>query len=255
MKKTAFALFVILSAGCYKARNEYLETAVTDYSDGFENYTRFPQPEFLDNWPGSQLTLSGNTISIDSTFSHTGSRSLRCEAANTAGGEVSKASILKNDLGFEQGDEIYFECWYYLNAASLPNIFIADFEEPALISSGPGFRLMLNDNGALCVERNKMNERTLSQTIAQPRVFPQMQWVRIQLEAKLHKRNKGYVKLWQNGELILEHYDVQTLPRDMIYVTQGTAAVLRQVEIGLTANSSSGAAVLYVDDFVVRKLR
>lgn len=254
MKKLGIATIVLALAGCYKERSDYLSTAITDYSDGFETYTTFPQPEFIANWPGSQLTLAGNAIFIDTTFSHSGNQSLRCEATNTVGGDVSKASILKNDLGFQQDDEIYFECWYYLNAGSLPNIFIADFEEPATISSSPGFRLMLNENGELCVERNKMNKSTLLQTIAQPRVFPQMQWVRIQLEAKLHKRNKGYLKLWQNGELILEHHNVQTLPRDMIYVTQGTAAVMRQVEIGLTANSSNGPAVLYVDDMRIRKL-
>jgi hypothetical protein len=253
MKKVCLATMLLMLAGCYKARNEYLETAIKDYAEDFESYTAFPQPAFLANWPGSQLTFSQNRISIDSTFSHSGNKSLRCEATNTVGGDVSKASILKNDLGFEQGDEIYFECWYYLTASSLPNIFIADFEEPATISSSPGFRLMLNENGELCVERNKMNKSTLSQTGSQPRVFPQMQWVRIQLEAKLHKRNNGYVKVWQNGELILEHYDVQTLPRDMTYITQGTAAVLRQVEIGLTANSSSGSAVMYVDDMRIRK--
>jgi hypothetical protein len=254
MKKSGLVLMILLLAGCYKTRREYLETAITDYAEDFESYTAFTQPGFLANWQGSQLTFAQNGLFIDSAFSHSGNNSLRCEATSTVGGNVSKASILKNNLGFEQDDEIYFECWYYLTASSLPNIFIADFEEPATISSSPGFRLMLNENGELCVERNKMNKSTLRQTITQPRIFPQMQWVRIQLEAKLHKRNKGYLKLWQNGELILEHHDVQTLPRDMIYITQGTAAVLRQVEIGLTANSSSGSAVMYVDDMRIRKL-
>jgi 5-keto 4-deoxyuronate isomerase len=79
--------------------------------------------------------------------------------------------------------------------------------------------------------------------------------VRIQLEVKLSQRNKGYIKLWQNGELILDHDKVQTMPRDMIYVTQGTSGVFRQVEIGLTANGSGAPAILYVDDFVIRKIR
>jgi hypothetical protein len=186
---------------------------------------------------------------------HSGNKSLKCSATTTQGDVVSKAGILKNNLGIEEGGVFYFECWYYLESSQPKNIFIADFEEPAAISSSPGFRLMLNEEGALCVERRKMTESTLQQTVEQPRIFPLQQWVRIQLEVKLSQRNKGYIKLWQNGELILDHDKVQTMPRDMIYVTQGTSGVFRQVEIGLTANGSGAPAILYVDDFVIRKIR
>ncbi|MFN8712265.1 MAG: heparin lyase I family protein [Bacteroidota bacterium] len=258
MKKTLLILLILLIpfiTGCYKAKRDYLSNAISDFSDGFETYTSVSEFIGTDIWNGSQLTISGNELTIDTTVVHSGNKSLKCSATTTQGDVVSKAGILKNNLGIEEGGVFYFECWYYLESIQPKNIFIADFEEPAAISSSPGFRLMLNEEGALCVERRKMTESTLQQTVEQPRIFPLQQWVRIQLEVKLSQRNKGYIKLWQNGELILDHDKVQTMPRDMIYVTQGTSGVFRQVEIGLTANGSGAPAILYVDDFVIRKIR
>lgn len=253
MKKHLLILLLLPAlAGCYKAKRDYLATALRDFSDGFETYATAADLISEDRWPGNQLTLADNSISIDTVNVHSGNQSLRCEAGITIGDVVSKASLLNNNFGFEQGDEIYFEAWYFVNSSNPPNLFLADFEENANISLGPGFRLLINENGGLCIERKKMGKSTLQQTISTPRALPLGQWVRIQLEVKLAKRNKGYFKLWQNDELILEHNNVQTLPRDMIYVTQGTAGLLRQLEVGITANGSNQAATVWVDDVVIR---
>lgn len=255
MKKILLLFLLPFIAGCYKEKRDYLRNAITDFSEGFETYTSVSEFIGTDIWNGSQLTISGNELSIDTTIVHSGSKSLKCSATTTQGDVVSKAGILKNNFGYDEGEVFYFECWYHLETTQPRDIFIADFEEPAVISSSPGFRLMLNENGALCVERKKMTKPTLQQTVEQPRIFPLQQWVRIQLEVKLSQRNKGYIKLWQNGELILDHDKTQTMPRDMIYVTQGTSGLFRQAEIGLTANSSGAPALLYVDDFVMKKIR
>lgn len=254
MKKPAFIFLLILIAGCYKEKRDYLANAARSYSDDFESYTNAESLYSDAHWSGNQLTLAENTVSIDTTIVHSGNQSLRCFAKPTTNGIVSKAGLLKNNLAFENNSVVEYEAWYYIESQeSLSNLFLIDFEDPAYISSSPGFRIMVNENDELCVERNKMNHSTLQQTIASHQKIPKGQWVKLKLEFKLSKRKKGYVKVWQDDLLILEHYNVITLAKDFVYATQGTVGFLRQVEPGITANSSAGAVVMYVDDLLVRQ--
>ena len=254
MKKLPFVFLLLLFSGCYKEKRDYIADAAHSYSDDFESYANADSLYSDAHWSANQLTVDGNTISIDTIIVHSGNQSLRCFAKPTSSEIVSKAGLLKNNLAFENNSVVEYEAWYFIESQqSLSNLFLVDFEDPAYISASPGFRIMVNANGELCAERKKMNHSTLQQTISTPRVLPKGQWVKLKLEFKLSQRKKGYIKIWQDDELILEHNNIITLAKDFIYVTQGTAGFLRQVEPGITANGSTGEVVMYVDDLKVRQ--
>lgn len=255
MKKLLCLTLILLFASCFKERREYLADAPDSYSDDFESYPNADSLYGEDHWSDNQLTVGGNSITIDTQIVHSGNRSLRCYAGLNQGNTVSKASLFKNNMGFENGSVVEYEAWYYVQSqASLENLFLADFEDPAYISSSPGFRIMLNADEAICVERDKMNHGTLQQTISTPKKFPKDQWVKLKVEFKLSQRKKGYVKVWQDDELILEHDRVITLAKDFIYATEGTVGFLRQFEVAITANSSKDAVTMYLDDVKIRQL-
>jgi hypothetical protein len=257
MKQTLwFLFFLIIVNGCYKAKQEYIENAINSYSDDFESYLHADSLYVGSHYNGNQLTFDGNFIAIDTTIVHSGNQSLRMFAKPSNGSDISKASLLKNDFGFENGAVVEYVCWYYISSTGgLSNFFLADFEDPAYISASPGFRIMLNADEEIVVERNKMNHSTLQQNNSVKRKFPKDRWVKLKIEFKLSQRKKGYIKIWQDDELILDHTNVITLPKDFIYVTQGTAGFLRQMEVGITANGTSSDIYLYVDDLAIRQLQ
>lgn len=256
MKKSLLLLFVLFFlCGCYKEKREYLEGAIDSYSDDFESYLHTDSLYGDDHWSGNQLTIPENAVSIDTQIVHSGNQSLCFFAKPKSGNTVSKASLLKNNFGFENNSVVEYEAWYYIQSQeSLPDLFLVDFEDPAYISSSPGFRIMINENEEVCVERNKMNHHTLQQTIGTHKKFPKNQWVKLKIEFKLSQRKKGYVKIWQDDELILDHSNVITLAKDFAYASLGTVGFLRQIEIGITANGTAGDLVMYMDDFRIKKM-
>jgi Polysaccharide lyase len=257
MKKTfGLFLFIFFCAGCYKAKRDYLADAPSSYYDDFESYPNADSLYGDARWQGNQLTVGNNSITIDTSIVHSGNQSIRFFASLRSGDIVSKSSLLKNNFGFQNGSVVEYEAWYYIeSSASLSNLFLVDFEDPAFISSGPGFRIMVNAEEEIVVERGKMEHSTLQQNTELNRKLPKNRWVKIKVEFKLSKRKKGYVKVWQDNELILEHDNVITLAKDLVYATQGTVGFLRQVEIGLTANSTEGDVIMYVDDLSIRLIQ
>jgi|GEM_PF-475553 hypothetical protein len=251
MRYFAGICFVLFCVSCTKRKADYLNSATTNFHEDFETYTITDQLFDPGPWGAAQLTLGDNSITIDTLNVYTGSRALKMSANTTEGDMVSKASIFKNDFGFQEGDRFITECRFHLQCSQPKDFFLLDFEDPAAISSGPGMRLMLNENGALCVERKKMNASTLQQNQGTEQVFPLNTWVHIKIEILLHQRRRGSILVWQNNELILKYDNVQTLPRDLLYITQGTSGILRQIEVGITANSSGAPALLYIDDLKV----
>lgn len=244
--------FVVLCVSCMKRKADYLNGATTTFQENFESYTETHQLFNPGTWGSTQITFGANEIRIDTQIVHSGLRALKMTATTTAGDVVSKASIFKNDFGFVEGDKMQVDAWFYLEADNPKDFFLLDFEDPAVISSSPGLRLMLNANGALCIERKKMNASTLQQNQGPEKTFPLQQWVHLKVEIKLHQRRKGSITLWQNDEVLLTYDNVQTLPRDLLYITQGTSGILRQIEVGITANSSGARATLYLDDLSIR---
>lgn len=84
--------------------------------------------------------------------------------------------------------------------------------------------------------------------------MPRNQWVNITMEVKLSQKKNGYVKIWQDNQLIIEGYDRKTLPKDFLYSQQGTKGMYQSIEFGVTANSSSTDVIMYMDDIEVKKV-
>ncbi|MEM7036235.1 MAG: heparin lyase I family protein [Bacteroidota bacterium] len=204
-------------------------------------------PSTSRRWSATQITLDGNTINVDSTNAISGDQCLRFFAQGTSG-DLSKSSIFNNDLSLWEGETVLFSGWYYLvGTARHDNLFIWDLEESTPVGAGPGLRLMMGEDGAWMLERGKMGQSTIRQEDP-VQVFPRDQWVEIRMEIYLSQKKDGYVRIWQDSTLIIDAVDIQTLPKDRLFHTQGTAARYTNIEIGLTANPYETDAVLYVDD-------
>ncbi|MEM7659122.1 MAG: heparin lyase I family protein [Bacteroidota bacterium] len=219
------------------------------YADGFETYAS--SKTLLDDsdefWTFTQLTLEGNTITVDSTFAHTGQQSLRFDGAGTSGDILSKTSLSKSNLAFWEGESLRVTAWYYLaDTLELAWLFLMDLEEKIPVGAGPGMRIALVDNQLLL--EHKYLEPNLLQPEATAIEFPRNQWVEIQWELTLSRNGAGEVRLWQDGQLLIEATEHNTLPKDVLYFQQGTLGRYNSLEIGLTAQPANQPARLWVDE-------
>jgi hypothetical protein len=107
-------------------------------------------------------------------------------------------------------------------------------------------RLAMVDN-AIRVEHKFLNPDII-QPEGQEVLFPRNQWVQLTFETKLSQKKDGYVKIYQDNQLIIEQYNWKTLPTDLLYFQQGTKGMYSSIEFGITANSFDNDMVLYVDD-------
>lgn len=219
------------------------------YQDDFGSYQSID--DLIDGnneqWSFFQISHPDNYLSVDSTTYRSDGRSLRATAvASTEELGASKASINKQFMSFWEGETIVVSMWLMLEADHPANwLFLFDLEERTNIGAGPGMRLALVDS-ALRVEHKYPNP-DLIQPVADSLHFPRNHWVNIRFEARLSQAEDGYVKVWQDDLLILEQYEWQTLPKDLLYAIQGTRAMYNQVEFGVTANSDDGPTTVWVD--------
>jgi hypothetical protein len=194
-----------------------------------------------------------NTIEIDTNFSASGQHALKFIAESSNENLVSKASIAKQKMAFWENETVRLKASYFLEGnESKEWLFLMDLEEQATIGAGPGMRLALVEN-KLRVEY-KFNEKDILQLSTEGVEFPRNQWVELVWEIKLSKKKKGTVKLWQNGELIINSSGNKTLPTDLLYFQQGTKGMYSSCEIGITANSRDSKTIMWVDNFSVEKI-
>lgn len=253
MKKILIAIIsLVIFSECKK--EEFFDG--TDfYQDDFESYSTLnnlllPDDQF---WSFTQLTRSENNIIVDTTKVHSGNKSLKFIAKNSDNEEVSKSSIAKQNMAFGDGETVRLSAWYYIEGTnSIEWLFLMDLEEQTAIGAGPGMRLALVDN-KLRVEY-KFNEKDITQPTGQEIDFPRNQWVELVCEVKLSQKNKGTVRLWQNGQLIINSKNNRTLPKDLLYFQQGTKGMYSSCEIGITANSKDSDLNLWVDDIKFEKI-
>lgn len=247
---TAIAIF--LFAGCVK--DKYFD-GPGYYHDDFESYSYsdellYPEDE---HWSFRQLTRNENRQTLDTTHFHEGHTSLKFIALRSEEDKVSKSSISKQNMAFREGETLRMSGWYYIEGTqSLDWLFLMDMEEQTAVGAGPGMRLALVDN-ALRVEY-KFNEDDIIQPSGQEIYFPRNTWVEIVWEVKLSQKKKGSVRLWQNGQLIIESEGNRTLPRDILYFQQGTKGMYSSCEIGVTANSRENDVTLWVDDITFERV-
>lgn len=220
------------------------------YEDGFEAYTSLEDALIEDDvfWSFTQRTRAENHVQIDSSFAHSGKKSLKFTAALTENGDASKASIAKQKMAFWEGETVRISAWYFIEGNKpLPWLFLMDLEEQATIGAGPGMRIALVDD-QLRIEY-KFNERDILQDPLTSIPFPRNQWVKIEWEITLSQQDEGTVKLWQDDKLLIEVDNQRTLPKDLLYFQQGTKGMYSSIEIGITANSFENDAIIWVDDF------
>jgi len=252
MKKSIAYLFILLLVGSCNKKKQF--SGPNFYQDNFEAYHTLedllvPNDTFFSF---TQQTITQNTITVDTTFYHTGKKSLRFDAVQSSD-NLSKCSIAKQNMAFWQGETAQLTAWYYIQGdAPAQWLFLFDFEEQVPIGAGPGIRLALVDN-KLRMEY-KFFEKDIVQTPGSEIDFPRNQWVQLVWQIKLHQKDKGSVRLWQDGKLILSKDDVATLPKDILYAQQGTKKMYTSVEIGATANTRDSDITLWVDDVKFEKI-
>jgi hypothetical protein len=253
MKKYClFLLVLVLFNACKK---EKFFDGPDFYADDFESYQTLqdllvPEKKL---WSFTHLTQTENNITVDSTRAHTGRKSLKFNARKSAEGLVSKCSISKQKMAFWEGETLRIRVWYFLEGTqSLDWLFLLDLEEQTAIGAGPGMRLALVNN-QLRIE-HKFNEKDILQPEQSKMDFPRDTWVEIVWEVKLSQKNKGSVKLWQNGILLIDSQNNRTLPKDFLYSLQGTKGAYNSCEIGITANTRDNDLQIWADDFSIEKI-
>ena len=168
-------------------------------------------------------------------------------ADKSDGKNVSKCSIAKQNMAFWDGETVKVSAWYFIEGTNkLDWLFLLDMEEQTSIGAGPGMRLALVNN-QLRVEY-KFYEKDIVQPGGQEIDFPRNQWVELIWEVKLSQKDKGSVKLWQDGQLIIDSENNTTLPKDILYSLQGTKGMYSSIEIGITANSLDNDLTIWADD-------
>jgi len=223
--------------------------------EDFESYSSadslFPSDE--SRWSFHQKTFPENYIALDTSIVHSGNYSLKFFAI-AATSTVSKSSLVKQHMAFFEGDVIRISAWYYIEAATSTGwIFLFDFEEQTAIGAGPGMRIADTQETGLVLE-HKFYVDDIYQSPASTIALPRNQWVNITAEVKLSQKKNGYVKIWQDNQLIISGENRKTLPKDFLYSQQGTKGMYTSIEFGLTANSSSSDQVVYMDDILVEKI-
>lgn len=219
------------------------------FEDDFESYQQMADLFVADDlrWSFAQETFDMNAIQIDTVRAQSGQVALRFEAQKSEGGNASKASIAKQNMAFWEGETVRLSAAYFIEGTARLNwLFLMDLEEQTPVGAGPGMRLALVDN-QLRVE-HKFLESDILQISGQELDFPRDQWVNIVWEIKLSQRDEGTVKLWQDGQLIINSANNTTLPQDILYFQQGTKGMYSSCEVGITANSADNALRLWVDD-------
>jgi hypothetical protein len=243
-----FSIIILLSS-CNK---EKLFTGSNYINDDFESVSDASELLSSENWTFYQQTEMASSMQLDTILKVSGNKCLKFIAAK---GDVSKSDIANNELAFFEGETIKFSGWFYLNdSLTLDYIFLIDIEEKVAIGASPGIRIAVNDEGYLVVDRSKFGEKTIMQTVGKEVKFPRNEWVNIEFEILLHKKKKGKIRLWQNGVSLIDVNNIQTLPKDKLFFTQGTKGMYQSLQVGITAVTTDHDVVLYIDNIILEKI-
>ena len=247
-KQLLFLGLTVVLFGCNKEKHFAGPNA---FSDDFESYSSFEELLLEDdvNWSSTQQTYDANTISLSTEQAHSGTTSLKFDAVVSTEDKLSKCSLFKQKTAFYEGETVQSSIWYYIDGEQeLDWLFLLDLEEQTAIGAGPGMRVVNVGAGNYGTVEFKFKSGNLEQ---QTHSLPRNQWFKITLETHLSQKKKGWVRLYLNDLLIIEEKDTKTLPKDVLYNLQGTKGMYSSIEIGITANSFSNAAIVYADDFSI----
>lgn len=248
MRVVIILLSLALLAGCNKKK---FFAGPNSYSDDFENYATFDDAIDGENlrWSFTQLTRNSNSIVLSSEQAHSGTYSLKFFAESGTSADASKCSVSKQKMAFFEGETVQASVWYYIEGTQqLDWMFLIDLEEQTSIGAGPGMRVANTENNFGVLEFKYPVPNIYQETYS----FPRNQWFKITLETKLSRKKKGWAKVYQDGELIIDKSGFQTLPKDVLYNAQGAKGMYTSIEIGITANSHDNPATIYADDFSIK---
>lgn len=221
------------------------------YADSFEGYTT--RDDLIDGnndlWSFFQLTDDQNSITIDTTIAHSGNKSIRFSGVAGSAEDTKKCSINKQFMAFWEEETVTVDFWCYIEGnEDIDWLFIFDLEEKVPVGAGPGMRLAIVEN-KLLLEHKYPNPNV--EQVGEGIPFPRNQWVNVRFETKLERKEKGFVKVYQDNVEVINKDNWQTLPKDILYANQGTKGMYNQIEFGITANSDDNAHVMYLDDVSV----
>jgi len=172
-----------------------------------------------------------------------GNRALKAYAvAKNSKIGTSKASLATELLHFVSGDNFWFSAWCFIPSGHRP-FGLVDLES-TWGSQYPGMRLVLSEEGYLWVELKSRNKVKYRQVHDKAVPLPLDKWVNLKLHFHLsEKDNEGRVRVWQDGDLIIDKYG-KTLPNK--------ETILNNLEIGITAHSFGEVpAMVYFDNITV----
>ncbi|MFN2590677.1 MAG: hypothetical protein ABR518_07890 [Actinomycetota bacterium] len=219
-------------------------SAVPAFADGFENAASVSELLRPDRWSYVQRTHQGSDIRLSTEHVHSGAQAIRFFGpASAHSPTLTKADIGKNGITFLLGQTVEVDAWFYFESApDLNDIFLIDAECGGCGVQSPGARVMLA-HGHPVVERGELGPFN---TITQNEVrVPLQRWFRLTYRLKLGLGPLGHVKLWVDG--------LKVIDRAGTTVFAGGGFV-DNFQVGLTANPSTGDAVLFVDDVTINRI-
>lgn len=246
-----FLAILLISGSMLSCNKKDKFDGPNSYADDFESYVDVASMIDGQNlkWSFFQLTDPANSITLDTTIVHSGTTSVRFSGVSGTSKDTKKCSLNKQFMAFWEGETVVVDFWCYLQGNEAVDwLFIFDLEEKVPVGAGPGMRLAIVNN-QLLLEHKYPNPNIEQQGDGID--FPRDQWVNIRMETKLSRKDKGYVRVYQDNVQVLSVDNWQTLPKDILYANQGTKGMYNQIEFGLTANSDDNAHVLYLDDVSV----
>lgn len=192
--------------------------------------------------------LSGEADFLDASVApsteraHSGKASLKCICpAKTSSMICAKASLSNSLVYFEEGDDVWYQAWYYV-AGDVRPFTLVDLEAD-LVHNAPGIRVMLYDEGEMGVELKAADKPQYRQKGDAKVKFPTDRWVQATWHLHLDSGANGRVRLWQDDRLIVDATG-QTHPF--------RTAVYNSLEVGISAHSfGDRPATLYVDDVLL----
>jgi hypothetical protein len=220
-----------------------------EFADGFENAATVQDLLQPGRWSYVQQENAGSTIDLSAEHVHSGAQAIRF-FGHPPGSELTKADIGTSDVFFLVGQTLEVEAWFYFaDVADRNDITLID-AECSCGGLGSGARVMLVDDYPM-IERGELGAVntgaiTFFKTMQQHRVkAPLQQWFSIRYRLKLGLGVLGHAQLWVNGTKVID--------RSGTTVLMG-AGFVDNIQVGLTANSSTADATMFVDDVTIRRI-
>jgi hypothetical protein len=225
--------------------------------DFFEDFEVEDISDLLQTWTGAQLD-GGGTVEITTDQANTGTRSMECNAPNNIG----KAHIFKAGYWANYGDTTDVEAHFYFpSGQDLNNVYLMDWESKSFWSDenedpnpNPGIRIAYRTSpNRILVERGKL-EQTEEPEFAALYTWPTDEWVKVRWVMQLGLGSEGNTQVYVNDVLVIDTTGTTYLDEDAATangVLFNEEYAYDRFKVGITANSSSNAVQLYVDDVSV----